>query len=245
MKIALISDIHGNAVALDAVLRDIEKMQVDHLMVLGDLAYRGPEPKRVISTLQAIDCTIIGGNADEWVVRGIRDGEVPDASLARMREEREWTVRQLVEEDLDFLAKLPTTHTIWLDEHTSMLLCHATPTNRFPVTLPETPEEELIPLYFARAKSEQHLITAYGHIHLPYIRYINGSVLVNTGSVGMPFDRNPMPSYALVEYTEGHVAVSIRRVRYSTSMAIEALTRVNYPHAEHIAACYTNGVKPY
>ncbi len=245
MKIALLSDIHGNAVALDAVLRDIEKIQVDHLMVLGDLAYRGPEPKRVISTIQTLDCTIIGGNADEWVVRGIREGEVPDASLARMREEREWTVRQLVEEDLEFLAALPTTYTFWLDEKTSMLLCHATPANRFPVILPEATEEDLIPLYFNRAKSEQHLIAVYGHIHLPYMRYINGSVLLNTGSVGMPFDRNPMPSYALVEFSEGHFSASIRRVHYSTELAVEALERVNYPHADHIAACYMNGVKPY
>ena len=245
MKFALISDIHGNAAALDAILHDVERVKADQLMVLGDLAYRGPEPKRVITTLQSLGCTIIGGNADEWVTRGIRDGEAPEASLARMREEREWTVSRLADEDLDFLASLPSVHTVWLTENASMLLCHATPSNRFKATLPEAPGEDLIPLYFARAKSEQHLIAAYGHIHVPFVRAINGSVLLNTGSVGMPFDHNPMPSYALVEFTDGHFSVSLRRVSYSANLAVEALARVNYPHPDHLAKCYTHGVKPY
>lgn len=244
MKFALISDIHGNAVALDAVLRDIDKCQVDGLLVLGDLVYRGPEPKRVLTTLRSTGATVIGGNADTWVARGIADGEAPEASLARMREEREWTVRQLTDEDLDFLASLPTVHTVQLDEDTSMLLCHATPANRLKTIPPEAPEEELFPLFFGHHKGLRPRIVAYGHIHVPFVRAINGSVLLNTGSVGMSFDHHPMPSYALVEYSDEGVSFQLRRVNYGRDQAIAALHRAAYPHAEHLATCYQHGVRP-
>ena len=81
MKIAFISDIHGNAVALDAVLNDIEKKKVDKIYVLGDISYRGPEPKRALELVRSLNTDVIKGNADEWVVRGVREGEVQQVRL--------------------------------------------------------------------------------------------------------------------------------------------------------------------
>ena len=74
MRYAFISDIHGNAVALEAVLKDIEVKQADKIIVLGDVAYRGPEPKKSVELIQSLETDVIKGNADEWIVRGVREG---------------------------------------------------------------------------------------------------------------------------------------------------------------------------
>ncbi|GAA5346504.1 metallophosphoesterase family protein [Planifilum fimeticola] len=70
MRVAFIADIHGNGVALDAVLEDIEKRKVDRIAVLGDIAFRGPEPKRVLERVRSLPADVIKGNADEWTARG-------------------------------------------------------------------------------------------------------------------------------------------------------------------------------
>lgn len=108
MKIAFISDIHGNAVALENVLADIHKKKVDKIYVLGDLCYRCPEPRRSLDLIRALHTEVIKGNADEWVVRGVGRGEVPEKVFEMMNLEREWIVSQLEQSDLDYLEKLPT-----------------------------------------------------------------------------------------------------------------------------------------
>src|SRR5690606_39926340 len=69
LPISFIADIHGNGVALDAVLEDIERQKVDRIAVLGDIAFRGPEPKRVLERVRSLSADVIKGNADEWTVR--------------------------------------------------------------------------------------------------------------------------------------------------------------------------------
>ncbi|WP_368666362.1 metallophosphoesterase [Ammoniphilus sp. CFH 90114] len=112
MKIALISDIHGNAVALEAVLDDIKKQDADKIYVLGDLCYRGPEPKRALELIRGLNTEVIKGNADEWVVRGVRAGEVPEKLIELMNHEREWTVSKLEPLDMEYLASLPNSFTV-------------------------------------------------------------------------------------------------------------------------------------
>ena len=84
MRIAFISDIHGNATALDGVLADINQRNVEKIFVLGDLCFRGPEPQRSLDLVRSLNTEVIKGNADEWVVRGIKEGEVPDSALGMM-----------------------------------------------------------------------------------------------------------------------------------------------------------------
>src|SRR5699024_5962130 len=107
MRLAFISDIHGNATALDAVLADINNRSVDKVFVLGDLCYRGMEPQRSLEMIRALDTDVIKGNADEWVVRGVKAGEVPEAVFSVMNEERDWTVFQLDPGGMEYLSSLP------------------------------------------------------------------------------------------------------------------------------------------
>ncbi len=228
MKIAFISDIHGNAVALEAVLKDIETKQVDKICVLGDLCYRGPEPKKSLELVQSLNAEVIKGNADEWVVRGVQKGEVPEKVLEIMNTEREWTVSCLQKKDLDYLAGLPTDLYLHV-EGLAISAFHATPESLFEVVLPNESDETLKTKLMLSTKAD---IYVYAHIHKPYIRYINGKIIINIGSVGLPFDGVKKSSYAIVEVQNGCVSTSIERIQFDYEKVINQYKQANYPNQQ-------------
>jgi putative phosphoesterase len=228
MKIAFISDIHGNAIALEAVLKDIEKQGVDKIYVLGDICYRGPEPKRSLDLVRSLHTEVIKGNADEWVVRGVREGEVPDKVLDLMNRERQWTVEQLEPADIDYLAGLPAHLTLTIED-INLSAFHATPSSLFDIVLPNAADSQIETDLMTAADAE---IYVYAHIHKPYIRYLNGKVIMNIGSVGLPFDGLTKSSYGLVEIEDGQLKTSIRRVSYELERVTALYQERNYPNAE-------------
>lgn len=240
MKLAFISDIHGNAIALEAVLEDIKKREADEIYVLGDLCYRGPDPKRALDGVRALNTKVIKGNADEWVVRGVRAGEVPDSALELMNAEREWTVSRLDRHDIDYLCSLPTELSL-KTEGVSISAFHATPDSLFDIVAPGTADEVLQDKLMSAAEADVYV---YAHIHKPYVRVIEGKILINTGSVGLPFDGLRKASYAMVEVTEGAIRSSIERVSFDIEAVIREYEYVQYPGAEMMARILRNaGVK--
>lgn len=228
MKFAFISDIHGNAQALEAVLLDIQKKNVDKIYVLGDLAYRGPEPKRSIEMIQELNTEVIKGNADEWIVRGVKQGEVPDQALDLMNEERNWTVSRLEEADIDYLKNLPTEFTFQQDG-VSFFGFHAVPDNLFDAVPPYEEDSEIERKIVTKMNADIYL---YGHIHKSYIRHINGKTIINLGSIGLPFDGITKASYAIVEIQDNSISASIERVNYDHEKVIEKYNEVQYPNKE-------------
>jgi putative phosphoesterase len=237
MKIALISDIHGNAVALDHVLSDIHKKKVDKIYVLGDICYRGPEPKRSIELVRALRTEVIKGNADEWIVRGVLQGEVPDNALEMMNLERDWTVSQLEPSDLEYLEKLPSQIRLTI-EGISINIFHATPVNLFEAVQPHIDDETIKAKLMSSIEDAQ--IYIYAHIHKPYIRYTHGKIVMNTGSVGLPFDGLAMASYAMVEIADGNIRTSIERVGYDIEQVAEHYRNIAYPNAEMMVKVLRN-----
>ncbi|MBM4764496.1 metallophosphoesterase family protein [Bacillus sp. B15-48] len=227
MKIAFISDIHGNANALDAVLADIETRKVDKIAVLGDICYRGPEPQRSLELVRSLNTDVIKGNADEWVVRGVNSGEVPDHALEMMNKEREWICSQLNDEAIDYLRHLPTELKLEVDG-VNIHAFHATPSSLFDIVLPDENEDTLT----AKMMREKAELFVYAHIHRPYIRYINGKCIINIGSVGLPFDGLAKSAYALVEVDGTSVQSSIIRVGYDVEKTIHQFNQSNYPNKE-------------
>ncbi|MDQ1000713.1 putative phosphoesterase [Neobacillus niacini] len=236
MKIAFISDIHGNAIALDAVLADIEKQGIDKIYVLGDTCYRGPEPKRSLDLVRSLHTEVIKGNADEWVVRGVREGEVADKVLELMNLERQWIVEQLEPSDMDYLESLPTQLNLTIED-IAISAFHATPTSLFDIVLPNADDNQ-IETRLMQAQNVQ--VFVYAHIHKPYIRYLNGKVIINIGSVGLPFDGLAKASYGLVEVEDGHIKTSIRRVSYDLESVVALYHEVNYPNAEMMSKVIRN-----
>lgn len=231
MKLAFISDIHGNAVALEAVLAHIKEKQVDNVVVLGDIAYRGPDPKRSIRLIQDLNATVIKGNADEWIVRGVKEGEVPDQALALMNQEREWALAQLDQSDIDYLKTLPSDLSL-TKAGLRIHAFHATPTSLFQVVLPDASKAEIKEKLTSPYDADIYL---YGHIHQPYIRHVDGKTIINLGSVGLPFDGIAKASYALVELTNNTVSTTIERVDYDIDHVIQRYQETGYPNIDMMA----------
>jgi putative phosphoesterase len=236
MKLAFISDIHGNAIALDAVLKDIKEKNIDRVFVLGDICYRGPEPQRALDLVRELDCEVIKGNADEWVVRGVQQGEVPDHALELMNKERDWIVSQLSDESVEYLRELPTQLNLEV-EGVRIHAFHATPDSLFDVVLPDTSDEEIL----EKLVTQEADLYIYAHIHKPYIRFVNGKCVVNIGSVGLPFDGVSKASYCIVEINKGSIQTSNVRVSYDVQKVVEQYKNVEYPNAEMMSNVVLNG----
>lgn len=227
MRLAFISDIHGNSTALEAVLADIEKRNVDKLFVLGDICYRGPNPKRSLELIRGLNTEVIKGNADEWIVRGIKEGEVPDSALEMMNLERDWSVSKLDNESIEYLKNLPTELKFSI-ENVNFHTFHATPDSLFEVVLPNE-KDDILESKLINSESD---IFIYAHIHKPFIRYINGKCIINIGSVGLPFDGNQKSSYAIVEVNKEQYQTSIVRVNYSVEKVIQHFKESDYPNSD-------------
>jgi putative phosphoesterase len=235
MKLAFISDIHGNATALDAVLKDIEGREVDKLIVLGDLCFRGPEPQRSIELVRALNTDVIKGNADEWVVRGIREGEVPDEAVGTMTDERNWTYQKINLDNVKYLENLPKELKLECNK-IKIHAFHATPNSLFEVVQPFASDEELQ----EKIMHKKANIYVYGHIHKPYIRYINGKCVINTGSVGLPFDGLNKASYMVLDINDNSYQTSIVRVNYDVNKVIEQFKVSDYTNKESMIKMIEN-----
>jgi len=244
MKLALISDIHGNYHALQAVLEDIRRQEADRIYVLGDLVFKGPLPERCVRAVRELNTMVLQGNIDELVGKDlIQTGfaKSPEHEAA-LRKEMEWTRSRLTEEELGYLAGLPLTHEEALAPGFMARFVHATPQNVMDIVLP-TDEEAGFDRMFEGTDAK---LVAYGHIHQPYVRYLNGRAVLNTGSVGLPFDGNRNASYALIEI-EGEDAgftVALRRVPYDLEAAVRAFEGSGHPFADSVITALRAGRRP-
>src|SRR5947209_504700 len=103
MRIAVISDMHGNCLALDAVLADLRRDPADRIVCLGDTIQGGPQPAEVVARLRELACPVVMGNADDWVLTG-QDPTMREEVLERQRQGREWTLAHLSADDQAFIA---------------------------------------------------------------------------------------------------------------------------------------------
>jgi predicted phosphodiesterase len=235
MRLALISDQHGNDVALRAALEDIERLGVQEIVCFGDVVQGGSEPAQTLDRLAARGCETVLGNADAFLLEVPADP--PEPVTERQLEVREWTLSQLSSsqiEQIRFFA--PVVHREL--EGASLLLFHGSPRSYDDVLLPELGGDALEPFLGQGAQ-----LLAGGHTHLQWTRRIEDAVYVNPGSVGLSYDRHtdppvvrPLAEWALVTITEGTVAVEFRQVPYAVEDVRSAAKRSGRPYADEWAA---------
>src|SRR5690349_20006961 len=144
MRVAVISDMHGNDFAFEQVEADIQKQNVDQIVCLGDAIQGGPQPAAVVGRLRRLNCPVVMGNADAWWMTGEETGDegIPPERLRKMGEIRLWSLSQLKKEDREFISNFQPTITIPLENGLSLLCFHGSPTSFDDVMLPAAPEED-------------------------------------------------------------------------------------------------------
>lgn len=215
MRVALISDLHANQLALDAVRRDIDRVGVDLTVCLGDVATLGPAPNAVIRTLRDMGCPCIKGNHDDFLLDPALIHSYTEAPA--VVDAVDWCRDQLTTDELEFLRGFRATMEIDLDARTRLLLFHGSPESHMDDLLATTPAEKVDRLLAGHRAP----IMAGGHTHVQMLRQHRGTLLVNPGSLGQPFKEfvnGQQPSimahaeYATVEAVDGNISVTLRRV---------------------------------
>jgi predicted phosphodiesterase len=237
MRIAFLADIHGNGVALEAALRDIERQRVDQTICLGDVAMGGPQPRECLSLIQALNCPVIMGNTDEWLI-GEEAAAEPPASLTPLESIAYWNARAITGDDLQFMRGFLPNLAIALGEGHTLLCFHGSPDNCRDTILATTPESALSDLLGTHSAT----VLAGAHMHLQILRRHLGATFINPGSVGMPLDREPAPDrprrytpraeYAILDWDAGQANVTFRRVPYAQSDLLESVQQSGMPAAD-------------
>jgi hypothetical protein len=144
MKVGIISDIHGNAIGLEAVLADLQAEPVDEVVCLGDAIQGGPQPAQVVLRLRHLGCPVVMGNADEWLLSGDETGaeQIPAERWRMMKDVRQWSLAQLAEDERAFIAGFTPTVELALAPGRQLLCFHGSPASFEDVILPDTPEDE-------------------------------------------------------------------------------------------------------
>lgn len=241
MRVALVSDLHGNALALEHVLSQIAERGVDQIICLGDVATLGPEPERVMGLVHESGAICILGNHDEFM---LRPEVVADYTrIPVLIEAIDWCRSRLSAASLKLIESFRETYTLPLGGEQRLFAFHGTPSSNT-TDLLATTEATLVEEWVGDAIGS---VLVGGHTHLQMLRQHRGRLLVNPGSVGMPFreyvagsppDILPYAEYAIVEGKTGSVSVHLERVTLERTSLQKSVLAVDYPLATFLAKAY-------
>jgi putative phosphoesterase len=241
-RLAILSDVHGNAVALDAVRKAVKASRPDAILVAGDHVLNGPEPAAAVDGLRELHADgalIVQGNTDIAVADFDYAAAFPfltDGVPELIRTAAEWAHDALGEERVNWLRSLPAERRIRLEDQL-ILVCHASPgsqTQGFDKTLDASVTVE-------RAARTDARVIACGHTHVPEVRDLGWKVIVNDGSAGYVFDGDPTASWAMVDIAGDEVTAELKRTQFDVLAVSNALTARGLPGDVYRAATVRTG----
>ena len=209
---------HGNVLALQAVLEELRAEDVDLVVWTGDLSW-GAEPTATLEVVRSLDrpTLYVRGNAERALVE-LRDGVRDTAS-----EREQWMLDQHSAEDLEFAASFEHSHSVEVEELGQVYFCHGSPRSDEELLTAETPDARV-----AAATSEiEERVLVTGHTHSQYNRDIAGLRALNPGSIGMPYEHRPGAYWAVLG-----PGVELRRTEYDVAAATERLRKSGFPDCE-------------
>jgi predicted phosphodiesterase len=239
MRIAVFSDIHGNCLALETVLADIKKSQIDNLVCLGDAIQGGAQPSETVALLRDLACPIVMGNSDDWLLTG----KTTESLLPSHYEIRDWSLSKLSEDDCGFISQFPPTIKIELGRNKHLLCFHGSPKSYDDNILPTTSDAELQELL----GDNQSFIYTGGHVHSQLLRRIGDTFYFRPGSVGRVYDRNRInknfrldawAEYAILSETDSQFSIEFKRVPIDVEKVKNVWLNSGRPDAEREANLY-------
>lgn len=233
MRIAVVSDIHGNLTGFDAVVADLEQTSPDLILHGGDLADGGSSPVEIVDRIRELGWPGVAGNTDEMLFRPESLTEFASASphlktlFDVVAEMALFTMEMLGEKRIAWLSGLPR-----VQVQDALALVHASPDSPWRSPLQTASDAELQGVYLPLGRP----IVVYGHIHRPFVRNFAGITVANSGSAGLPHGGDRRASYLLLD--DGQP--TIRRVEYDVDREVKALACSGLPHFEWVARTITS-----
>jgi predicted phosphodiesterase len=216
-RIALISDIHGNFVSLKVVLADIEQQNVNEIIFLGDAATLGPQPHEVLYLLRQLGCPCIIGNHETYLFKPSL-GKAYMGGTQWFSDVLTWCRARLTPEDYKYMRSFQPMLKVKLEGDSTLICFHGSPRRHTDNIFATTPTEIVDEMLSGRRAT----IMAGGHTHIQMMRQHNGILIVNAGSVGLPFKQMPftksgpqvMPwaEYTIITSENRSVSVDLRRI---------------------------------
>lgn len=235
MRVALVSDVHGNLTALEAVIADLERRAPDLVVHGGDLCLMGPRPAEVVDRVRELGWPGVLGNTDEVLFapgehrRQLERAPALETLLGLIFDTYAPDTRErLGAERIGWLRDLPATY-----RAERLTVVHAQPGDLWRAPMPDADEADLRGAY-ASLDAER---VGYGHIHRPFVRALDGLTVANAGSVGLPWDGDPRASYLLAD--DG--AIEIVRVAYDVEAEAGALRVAGHPDADRLTVMLRRG----
>jgi predicted phosphodiesterase len=224
MRVGVVSDIHGNLTALEAVVEGLRDDRPDLVVQAGDLVVSGPRPAEVLDRVRILGWANVIGNTDEMLwnesVRSEQEARAPkltDWLTVLFDTLAPWAKERLGNERLGWLRTLPAEFRV-----AGTVVMHASPGNLWRAPMPDASDAELLETYGGLGAS----VIVYGHVHRPFVRALDGLTVVNSGSVGLPYDGDWRPSYALI--VDGSEPI-VRRVEYDRDAEERATRDAAFP----------------
>ncbi len=242
-RIIVLSDVHGNAVALAAVRAALRSEKPDLVAVAGDLVLNGPDPSGTVDLLREMEAdgaAIVSGNTDIAVADfdyaaafpWLTDG-VPEVFQAAT----EWAHDELGDERIAWLRRLPSERRFRADDGTMILVCHASPGSQTAGF-----DQELEPsVTIERTARTDARVIACGHTHIAEVRDLGWKLIVNAGSAGYAFDGDPTASWARIDIDDGEIKAEIKRTEFDALAVANAISARGLPGDVYRAATVRTG----
>jgi predicted phosphodiesterase len=249
MKVAVLSDVHGNCLALETVVEDIKKVRLDHIVCNGDMIQSGPQPQETVQLLREMKCSIVMGNSDAWLMTGVETDAhlISEERRKKLDIVRGWSLSKLTEEDKDFIKAFQPTVTVDLGHSRNLLAFHGSPTSFDQLLLPSMPEDEFQEILKPYANS----ILTGGHMHLQLTRRLRDSqnFFFNPGSVGVAYNHeqsnengllDPWVEYAILTVEGMGASLEFRRIPLDLNKMADIYRQSDRPFADTAMEQYTS-----
>ena len=243
MRLAILSDVHGNALALQAVRTGIRAARPDQVAVAGDLVMNGPDPAATVDLLREMEgdgALIISGNTDVAVADFDYSAAFPwmaDGVPEAFRAAAEWAHDALGDERVAWLRRLPAERRIHTDDGGMALVCHASPGSQTAGFDPALDPNVIV----ERVSRTDARVIACGHTHLPEVRDLGWKIIVNAGSAGYVFDGDPTASWAMIDMVGDNVTAEIKRAEFDALAVSDAISARGLPGDVYRAATVRTG----
>ncbi len=233
MYILLLSDIHANFPALQAIVEKFRSIHFDHIVNCGDSIVYGPFPNETLAWLESHNTLSILGNTDKKIIRLINGRSFKKPKNFEKRIMYTWTADVLTPSSRNFLLTLSKSASLSLPVCSvtnsknliRLGIFHGSPAAHHEFLFADSPDTRFIKL----AEQTDHEIIITGHSHTPYHKYLSKTHFINPGSVGRMFDNNPKASCATLNISNGNIYVEHFRIGYPVKQVTSAISANNLP----------------